>query len=229
MHERPSLIGKSTTSNRSSCTTALLNLCIRPASLRALRFFFNALSSRPSSSLSISAWDIPSPLEPNTRPFQRTLSTTIRPPFLRSLSLVTQASTYSKRRVLSASTNTMSKGAVRTSPSPRDISSTVARASFTFISSHPTEFPYDTVTESSVTCSTWPFLPLILQAASAASSLIPYSDMMRRCEAARSIALESRSNVITNGPPPRPPGKAESVTPNTSAAFAAPSMKAHVA
>ena len=58
--DRPSLIGKSTTSNRSSFTTALLNLCIRPASLRALRLFFNALSSRPSSS-SVMLWKWPVP------------------------------------------------------------------------------------------------------------------------------------------------------------------------
>jgi adhesin HecA-like repeat protein len=86
-----------------SLTTSLLKRCIVSAN-------FHAVSNASFSSSSNEEEKSPL-LASSTRPFQRTLSTTMLcPPFLRTRSLDNQASTYSSNRFLSVSTKTISNG-----------------------------------------------------------------------------------------------------------------------
>mmetsp|Transcript_28798 Transcript_28798/g.69356 ORF Transcript_28798/g.69356 Transcript_28798/m.69356 type:complete len:291 (-) Transcript_28798:596-1468(-) len=219
------------TSTLSSFTIALLNLCILFANLRARRFFRSIfLSSLKDSSSSLEeSYPLPPMAASNTSPFHKTLSTRMSPPFFKTLSLPTRASTYSMRRVLSASTNAMSNAACGELFDA--ISSTVASASLTRSNSQPAILLYVKDMESPPKSFTSILSERSLDASFAPSSPMPCSVIAFKCAAASPNALLSRSNDRTNGPPPsRVPTTGSAMPPPKHApAAAAPSRKQAVA
>mmetsp|Transcript_13902 Transcript_13902/g.23737 ORF Transcript_13902/g.23737 Transcript_13902/m.23737 type:complete len:213 (+) Transcript_13902:584-1222(+) len=152
----------------------------------------------------------------------------MRPPFFKTRSLLTNASTYSINRVLSASTKTMSNGAYCiVGLVPNAISSIVASASLTRSISHPAMLSYVKDIESPSKSLASEPSPRSFDASSAPSSPIPKSAITCKCADATPNALLSLSKLNTKGPPPSrlPTPSAPEYFP----AAAAPSKKQAVA